>query len=625
MAFLPRSNRREETNVAIIETFLVETGAGLFRRLSSDVRANVLAMVAAALIPLCGMVGGGLDLSRMYIVKTRLQHACDAGALAGRKIMGSGTWAQQSYLPRTTAERFFDANMRDNVFGSGAITRSFVENAGKVTGTASATLPMTLMRVLGVDEKTLSVTCETEMRLPNTDVMFVLDVTGSMNCRAGDTTCTNNNGVPAPDSKIGGLKVAVKCFYEVVARLDTNAACDGGAPSGGTGDQIQIRFGFVPYASNVNVGGLLPSEFLADQWTYQSRVRDGSDWAATWTDSYYSGRSNGQCVKAADTATRQWMVRQTGYSGVYACLHSFRDMVPRWRYAPVAYDVSPLRSGAWPRSLAVTGVNNDGSNRTIQWDGCIEERATVRATGYDPIPSGANDLDIDMVPVAGNRATQWGPALPGLIWARNVETSWTQLSYPEIRTTRNYYNNVPFECPTPARLPETWTSASAFDTYVDSFRASGATYHDIGLIWGARLMSPTGIFRSRNQSTPQGGEIERHLIFMTDGDTATAPENYHAYGFPWLDRRQTTTDTAPTAPDLNDQVNARFSAVCRAVRNKGITLWVVSFGGDTNAATEARLKNCATEGRYFKANDSAALQRTFGSIANQISALRLID
>ena len=96
------------------------------------------------------------------------------------------------------------------------------------------------------------------MRLPNTDVMFVLDVTGSM----GDRATSSDT-----ETKMVALRRAVKCFYEIVARLDTDAICDGGAPSGGTGDQVQIRFGFVPYNTNVNVGRLLPKAYFADSWT----------------------------------------------------------------------------------------------------------------------------------------------------------------------------------------------------------------------------------------------------------------------------------------------------------------------------------------------------------------------
>ena len=62
----------------------------------------------------------------------------------------------------------------------------------------------------------------------------------------------------------------------------------------------------------------------------------------------------------------------------------------------------------------------------------------------------------------------------------------------------------------------------------------------------------------------------------------------------------------------------------RAVKNdKKITLWVISFGNGSNAATEKRLEDCATSGNYFKAGDPKALQDTFAAIANKISQLRI--
>ncbi len=88
-------------------------GRAFLGGLLRDARGNALAIMAAALIPLAGMVGGGVDIARMYIVKTRLQHACDAGALAGRKAMGGGAWAQTvggvPNYPNMMAEKFFDA------------------------------------------------------------------------------------------------------------------------------------------------------------------------------------------------------------------------------------------------------------------------------------------------------------------------------------------------------------------------------------------------------------------------------------------------------------------------------------------------------------------------------------
>lgn len=608
---------------------------GFLARLARDTRANTIAIVAAALIPLCGMIGGGFDLSRMYIVKTRLQHACDAGALAGRKSMGGGTWAQSSYMPRTMAERFFDANIASDAYGSNTITKSYSENAGKVTGTASAILPMTLMRVLGKTTETLTVTCESEMRLPNTDVMFVLDITGSMNCAAGDTSCSNNGGVPAANSKIGGLKTAVKCFYEIVARLDTNANCDGGAPSGGTGSQVQVRFGFVPYANNVNVGKLLPTSYMADTASYDTRQFLGKEWT-DWTfyNNYYrNAQNNCSGVGPSNTADANYRANPTMVGSTPACRVDVKRNLAQWKYAFLPLDVRGLKNGTGYNASFTAQIGDDGTMATIPWSGCIEERQTVQATSYNPIPSGAKDLDIDLVPSAGDETTRWKPSLPDAIYERQVLSNWNQLNAATVdKTSDNYirfsdYNG--YYCPTEARKLQQWNDATAFSNYVDSFVASGNTYHDIGMIWGARLMSPTGIFASENAYTPQGGEIERHLIFMTDGDSTSAPCDYNAYGLHFFDKRQ--TNDVGTAGEcfnqrtsLSDQINARLEGLCVAIRNKNITLWVVSFGGGVNAATETRLQNCASPGRYFKADDPAALQRTFKSIADQISALRLI-
>lgn len=665
-------------------------------RLACDSRGNMLAIMAAAMIPFCGLVGGGIDLSRMYITKTRLQHACDAGALAGRKRMGAGTWTANSNAANAAAEQFFDANFASESYGSSGLTKSFTENAGKVTGTASATLPMTLMRVLGKRTETLTVTCDAEMRLPNTDIMFVLDTTGSMASKAVSTDT---------DTKIQGLHTAVKCFYEIVARLDTDAACTTGTPSGGTGNQVQIRFGFVPYATNVNVGRLLPTAYVADSWTYQSREPEWDSTTTTnWspgvagnttsfgpTTSAWSGYVNGEttwrnaqggCTAPTSTTsqpvttttpqttpvpagsnaqtyqqTTSTVVTESRYTstpatfwGIQYCqvqvstrttttgvtttytqqrLTSTSNTFKRWHYGPVAHDISGLKNGNdWNASLQLP-IGSNGTMQTVDWEGCIEERSTVRETNYSPIPAGAKDLDIDLIPTAGDQSTLWAPALPSAIYTRSSTISTLTNNALDLwasadkYTTLDYAQNAQYFCPEPARKLQSWADATAFSDYVDSLQPEGNTYHDIGLLWGARFMSPTGLFASENALTPQGGEIERNLIFMTDGDTVTQNYDYTAYGVPWFDRRQTPANQVPNQTQLTEQVNLRFLALCDAVKNKNITLWVISFGNGSNATTEGRLEQCATSGRYFVARDSATLQSTFQSIANQISQLRL--
>lgn len=674
---------------------------GVMARLARDVRGNTMAILAAAMIPMIGLVGSGVDLARLYIVKTRLQHACDAGALAGRKAMGGGMWNQTvngvAYWPRSAAEKFFDSNIQASPYGANTLTRSYSESAGKVTGTASAIVPMSLMRVFGMPSRTLSATCDAEMRLPNTDVMFVLDVTGSMSSKAVSTDT---------QTKIEALRSSVKCFYEIVARLDTDEVCASGTPSGGVGTQVQVRFGFVPYDMNVNVGKLLPSSYFADKWKYQARAVTSaygtfnswdsgngttgagtySAWANT-TTRVYAG-SSGACTTtlvpppADDFAvstgnpyypdsntetTTQWRAYipaiQTNYqksynsSDKYCYLQSRTRTIykrawldrgtassanafvfPAWQYKQVELDVSGLKNGTGFNSSVSIPIGNFATNAPVSpssptstayaWDGCVEERQTVRATTYDPIPNGAYDLNIDMVPTS-DAATQWGPILPAVVQPRKdgILANSGNYTLDTVTSFLQGFTGESYDCPTEAKKLQKWDDPTTFDTYVDSIWGGGNTYHDIGLVWGARLMSPTGLFKSENEFTPQGGEIQRHLIFMTDGDACTSYDNYQAYGMAWWDRRQTDPSVAPTegcttTGTLTQQVNARTQGICTAVKNKNISLWVIWFGA-SNTTIENMLKTCATPGRYFAARNQTDLQNTFASIANQISQLRL--
>jgi Flp pilus assembly protein TadG len=188
--------------------------AGVLSRLCKDQAGNTIAIMAAAVIPVIGLVGGSVDMSRIYLTQTRLQAACDAGALMGRKVMAGGAWTDNSGRANTQALSAFNANFESGAYGTENIQKSFTELGGKVSGTASVDIPMTLMKVLGQEERTISVSCSAEMRIPNSDVMFVLDTTGSM-----DDPVNSSQSVSATNPvKITELRKAVKCFYETLTQ-----------------------------------------------------------------------------------------------------------------------------------------------------------------------------------------------------------------------------------------------------------------------------------------------------------------------------------------------------------------------------------------------------------------------
>lgn len=624
---------------------------GFLARLYRNQAGNVIAMYAAAVLPLMGMLGGGIDAGRLYLSRARLQQACDAGALAGRKQMAGGAWSANGGKANSVATEMFNANFKSGAYGTSDLTDAFTESNGRVTGTASVVVPMTLMKIFGQPSRTINVTCEAEMRIPNTDVMFVLDVTGSM----GDT----NSGDTSP--KIVGLRQAVRCFFETLTRIDSVADC-GTTPSGGT-NNIQLRFGFVPYSSNVNVGRLLNNAWMADNWTYQSRRANRyapstpvAGVTSQETSHSFSNKSKCQAwasgsstsgFPADNSAPDSFTATTITYSfvswngGTDTCIRQVSPTTStytkddngsfflNWTYQPVSFNVSALKAGSssWNNSLTLP-IGSNGTNASVAWPGCIEERQTVSASSYFPIPSGANDLNIDMVPSAGDSTTQWGPALPNAVWGRYTGSNTDTTS--DVVTASDLSHNISSNCPAAARRMQIYTGSTDFDNYVSTLAPTGNTYHDIGLIWGARLLSPTGLFAEDNDFTPTGGEIQRHMIFMTDGDACTGIENYTAYGANWWDRRTTGSGSAPTdgcttTGTLTQQVNARTDALCTAIKNMNITLWVVSFGSGVSSTIQTRLQTCATPGRFFSAANTSQLLANFQTIANQISALRLTN
>jgi Flp pilus assembly protein TadG len=655
---------------------------GFLSHLRDNQAGNVLVMVAAGFIPLVGFIGGGVDMARIYLVKTRLQHACDAGALAGRKQMAGGAWNANADKARTTAEGIFNINYVPGSYGSSALTKSFTEYQGKVTGTAAVTIPMTIMVVFGYSTKTINVTCDAEMRIPNTDVMFVLDTTGSMgSINPGDS-----------DTKINGLKKAVKCFYEALAKVDTTVDC-GENPTGARNNDVQLRFGFVPYSSNVNVGRLLRNEWMVDAARYQSRkakkagdtdvdgFKEGDaqvtsteqvpysmNWSA-WEN--YGGAGGSSCTgkvpadgiemtgaesapynqtSTLSGATRvvSWSTNQDGrYYNYQGVMVNAKCQVQRryisgylkrnyqrtdstgfkdYEYDQLIFDVSGLKAGGSSWNAAITApVGPYGQTATIGWDGCIEERQTYQLSSddptgaFNPVPASAYDMNIDMVP--SGDSSKWRPLLPDLVWGRyDSNGNWTT---SKVKTSSDLSRNYTYACPTAAAKLKPYASANAFEAYVNTLYPNGNTYHDIGLLWGARLMSPTGLFAAENAFTPSGGEIERHLVFMTDGDTVTSNQGYTAHGVAWWDRRQTRSNAGPSASVLNGVVNERTKALCSAIKSKNITLWVVSFGTGVSSSAQALLQSCASPNRFYVAANSATLISNFQQIADEISQLRL--
>ena len=638
-----------------------------------DRAGNILPLTAMSVFVLVALIGSAVDLSRVYHAQNRLQSACDAGVLAGRRAEltnGFDSGAQG------TAQTYFKANFDQTQQGTSAttLTASTPDSGNTINGTATTTVPMLMMHLFGKTSIALTSKCTGTMGIGNSDVTFVLDTTGSMGSTMSDGTV-----------KITGLKAAVKNFWVTLNNTvaSTNA---------------RVRYAFVPYSTTVNVGAALKtlnSNYLTDFHGYQSKVslfdtetdvsfanyttvvpQDVLVYNSTYNGSvsqYSTSAYSTQdaCIAAypssswlsGSTTTSNTSTSMRNYSGSYINVSTNIDTTPQtlknyscwhsgnnyYMYVYTSYRAHKVYTysgtvGAVSTTSTYSNFNHDdfklvnydtsvfkaftavstptgsgGAAQSSTWDGCIEERATVPATSitFDAnsgaiSPAGATDLDIDSAPTS-NQSTKWAPMWPNVTTMRTGSAY--SSNYADDVVLGSFGNTPGYYCPAAAKALATMTQ-TAFNSYVDTLNPNGDTYHDIGMIWGARMSSPTGIWSTLVNAAPaNAGNVARHIIYMTDGIPNSYNYEYMAYGIEAHDKRITTNGT-DNADNLHE---ARFRAICDAVKAKGIRIWVIGY---TSALT-SDLSYCASPNSSYTAFTSSEINTAFQQIAKQIGELRI--
>ena len=548
------------------------------------------------MIPLTAMVGSAVDVSRGYLVKTRLQQACDAGALAGRRVM---TGATLDAAAKQQAQNFFNANVKNGLYGAENVEVAVTDVAyttntnlgtGKVHGSAKAEVPTTLMRIFGKQKIAMSAECEAQLNISNNDIMFVLDTTGSMGTMAGSVT------------RIEGLRQAVISFFNIV-----KDATSGGA---------RLRVGFVPYSSQVNVGYLLQpmGAIRTGTYPYQSRqflsqqevitrtetgtdksdqgsLSDCQNWANNYGNNPISWWDGGNKT-TINYSYNSWD------SSKKKCTRNYKIDTSRietkWTHKSIYYDISAFSSGGTVSNPAQSPATLDS------WDGCVEERQ-----------EGTHDIHMK----ADSPDRRWAPA-----WARATfrrDGTPDQVFDHDASNNRAATNN--YVCPKAAtRLAElTKQQVAQYVSAAAGFVPNGSTYHDFGMIWGARLMSTKGVFASDHGAAPNGKPVLRHIVFMTDGSLQPSDTTYTQFGIEALDHRIGSSSLPGSS--VYWKHDNRFLQACADAKADNISIWAVSFG----LPLSDEMKACASTGQAFEATDAAELNSRFQYIASRIAELRL--
>lgn len=194
------------------------------RRLWADQRGNTAILFGLAVVPILALSGGALDFTQRGRIRTEIQSASDAAALAAARMLQEGQtadkvrWGKLKGQARKTARDVYDAS----VARSGAKKTApdiFIDDE-IVRVSADVAVPTSFLAVIGISSLPAKAMAEVEVPDPITvEIAFVLDYSGSMAKNekyARMTTAATGFIQKVADTRAERTKIAVVPFSEFV-------------------------------------------------------------------------------------------------------------------------------------------------------------------------------------------------------------------------------------------------------------------------------------------------------------------------------------------------------------------------------------------------------------------------
>jgi Flp pilus assembly protein TadG len=205
--------------------------------LRGDTRGNVAVITALACLPMIAAVGCVIDYTDAAMIKTKLQGAADAAALAAisnnspliataKSMTGNGSVTGAS----TFVQNFFNANLSGSPQNVGYTNLSSTGNVTKATGgkltstvTFNASVPTTFMGIAGFRTIAISGSSTASYNLPlYIDFYLTLDVSGSMSFPSTAAEQARLQAVN-PDNLLGSNGYPTGCTF--ACHFTTQGVC----------------------------------------------------------------------------------------------------------------------------------------------------------------------------------------------------------------------------------------------------------------------------------------------------------------------------------------------------------------------------------------------------------------
>lgn len=594
-------------------------GGGMRRRLLSGAarlwrndRGNAMIFVAVGLIPMTLAIGSGVDLSRAYMARAKLQQAVDAASLAGRKT----AQVKSTSAADAEARRYVEFNFPEGVYGAEkAVVTTHQPADTEYCVKATSKVPTAILKSsAGI---TVGAESCSKWALNNLDLVIVLDVTGSMSAMAGTKT------------RIEGARDAVLAVADVFDKARVDLARWG----------LRVRLAVVPYSQTVNIGHLLYDE--------------NANYIKTDTSyGYYS--LNTRADKGS--SSENWTHKPNGSATSRGEEFQTITLSPAALQAYVAdgrADRTTVNNGyAWRGCLEARQKVVSG-NDTGQNQGIGSSTTTIPNDAADildvepgkPMPNSVNALGwrpFMALPDSGNNygPPTSGPSVGKATWAtvttatdaknftggapgnetmiryrvRNTKSAtppWSTTQASKSTTSAGPNRG----CPAEAKLLSEANTKAALTSYVTTLQPNGSTLHDSGMYWGISVISPSAPFS--NPTKYNGQDVRKFMIFMTDGEMNADEGGYTLYG---REDRELRVQTSRNGGAADDEHTKRFDLMCAYAKANGIDISTVIFGLPMTTS----MRNCASKPEQaYEVTTSDELTERFRKIAEDIGYLRL--
>lgn len=542
-----------------------------WRRLIADRGGNVTITFGLAFIPLVGLVGAAVDYSRASAIRTAMQSAADAAALAVARNAATQTTEQI----QSQADSLFRASFTRTDVDSLVVTSAYSTVGGSnLTVSATATMKTDFLRIMGITEMVLGAKAVSTWGTTRLRVALVLDTTGSM----------DNAG------KMTALKTATNSLLD---QLKAAATVNG-----------DVYVSIIPFSKNVNLdpvnhnaGWIDWTDWEAEPAVLRNAKPSNWDFIGPGSDCPFSNSSHGfRCAPdPTSTSTTSTIPSSGAYAG-YIC------------------------PGTDSGQLNATRIG-------IQYNGCydsVPKPPKVIATGSSASCSGYSNCTCSGSG-SDKTCTQTFPGQYDHTWIVNAHSTWNGcvtdrgtssapyqdldrlVTAPDSTATSKYPAEQNAYCsPVAMGLSYDWT---AMKTLVNNLYPLGATNQPIGLVWGWQSLVGGGPFTSPAKAA--GYTYQEAIILMSDG--LNTLDRWYGNG---------SSTSASVDRRMYDSTNNGVGT-CANIKAAGITIYTIHVNTDGDP-TSTLLRNCASDASKFWMITSAnQLVTVFNQIGTNLSKLRL--